>query len=70
MICFNSSKWFTIASAIVLWVVCALYLILGICFCRQETELYSNPSAESESKVVKEVKIAQTASATVPEQKV
>ena len=55
LLCFNTGKWFTIAVGVILFVVCVLYIILGIVFFKNERENYSS---DGTSEVKRDVKVA------------
>ena len=55
LLCFNTEAWFTIAVGVVLFVVCVLYIILGIVFFQDERDNFSN---EGTQEVKRDVKVA------------
>ena len=56
LLCFNKDKWFTILVGIIFWVVCAIYIILGVVFFNQEKGIGGNATV---TKTVKEVKVGE-----------
>lgn len=58
-LCFNKNKWFSISVAVILWVICLIFFILGLIFKDKEKESF----AQSTEKVEKTVEIDSTQNA-------
>lgn len=44
LLSFNQHKWFTILNAVILWIICVLYIVLGVVFFNEERAQTGTPN--------------------------